>query len=204
MKDIWEYFDISKKPLYDNPALIRRLYVNRQMKERDIANLINCSQSTVRNRVSKFDLSRPWRNEDVLRELYCNKGFSIPKTADVMGVSSSSVQDYIDKFDISTRKANQHQKYASLYSRTDGHEEWKTRDKEVGGEVCMFVHRLLAISEYGIEEVKNMHVHHKNDIPWDNRIENIQLMSPSDHSKHHIDKKINHGNSPWLGRNSNA
>ena len=48
-----------------------------------------------------------------------------------------------------------------------------------------YIHRLLAVSEYGIESVKGKDVHHKNNIPWDNRPENIELMTKEKHGRHH-------------------
>jgi len=47
------------------------------------------------------------------------------------------------------------------------------------------IHRLLAISEFGIEAVKDKVVHHKNRIPWDNRPDNIEIMTTEEHSCHH-------------------
>ena len=49
----------------------------------------------------------------------------------------------------------------------------------------VFVHRLLAVAEYGIDAVNDKHVHHKNGIRWDNRPENIELLSRSEHTKRH-------------------
>lgn len=47
------------------------------------------------------------------------------------------------------------------------------------------VSRLLAISEYGFDEVCGKVVHHKNGIPWDDRPSNIELMTQSEHMSHH-------------------
>lgn len=47
------------------------------------------------------------------------------------------------------------------------------------------LHRLVAVSKYGIEKVKGKQVHHKNGIPWDNRPKNLELMSASDHIELH-------------------
>jgi len=46
-------------------------------------------------------------------------------------------------------------------------------------------HRLLAVAEYGLDEIAGKDIHHKNNIPWDNRPENIKPMSPSEHRSHH-------------------
>ena len=52
------------------------------------------------------------------------------------------------------------------------------------------IHRLVAVAEYGIEAVKEMHVHHDNGVRWDNRVENLKLMTPSDHARHHREEQL--------------
>lgn len=48
-----------------------------------------------------------------------------------------------------------------------------------------FIHKLIAVSEFGFEAVKDMVVHHKNGVPWDNRPSNLELMTHAEHSSHH-------------------
>jgi len=55
----------------------------------------------------------------------------------------------------------------------------------------VYVHRLLAVSEYGFDAVKNKEVHHKNGIKWDNRPENIELLTVEEHRQLEADKKYN-------------
>jgi hypothetical protein len=43
----------------------------------------------------------------------------------------------------------------------------------------------MAMSEYGYDEVKDKVVHHKNDIKWDNRPKNLELMTASEHTTYH-------------------
>lgn len=46
-------------------------------------------------------------------------------------------------------------------------------------------HRLIAVAEYGIDEVVGKHIHHENGIPWDNRPENLTPMAAPDHLSEH-------------------
>jgi len=74
------------------------------------------------------------------------------------------------------------------YMRTEvnnyGHVVWrqKTSNQE---NISVPVHRLLLVAEYGVDAVVGKHVHHKNEIPFDNRIENLELLDPEEHSRHH-------------------
>jgi len=57
------------------------------------------------------------------------------------------------------------------------------------GEVRL--HRLLAVALYGFEAVAGRQVHHANRIPWDNRPENLRLLTPSEHSRlHHTEDDL--------------
>ncbi len=43
----------------------------------------------------------------------------------------------------------------------------------------VYIHDLVAISEYGFEAVINNDVHHLNTISWDNRPSNLELVDDS-------------------------
>lgn len=72
---------------------------------------------------------------------------------------------------------------ALYFIDSEGYETW--RDKYQYKESRVKVHRLVAVAEYGINEVKDRVVHHRNEVPWDNRPGNLQLMTPEDHATHH-------------------
>lgn len=48
-----------------------------------------------------------------------------------------------------------------------------------------YVHRVVAFEHFG-ERVFESHVHHKNGDVWDWCIENLELLTASDHAKHHF------------------
>jgi len=45
------------------------------------------------------------------------------------------------------------------------------------------IHRLVAVAEYGVEAVAGNVVHHKNGVRFDNRPDNLEVLSNADHSR---------------------
>jgi hypothetical protein len=70
-----------------------------------------------------------------------------------------------------------------LHQDEEGYEyfgsKWEGKNEELK------LHRLLAVAEYGFDKVAGKVVHHKNGIPWDNRADNIEVLTRSEHGKIH-------------------
>lgn len=127
-----------------------------------------------------------YRNRDVLEYLYIDEGLSGPEIATIYDVSARTIYNWLEKYDIK----REYRKGVTHYTHPDGYEMWKT---SVRNKVRrMSVHRLLAIAKYGPEKVKDMDVHHKNGIPWDNRPENIEILTHGEHAA--ITNKTRSGN----------
>jgi len=70
-----------------------------------------------------------------------------------------------------------------VVTRTDGYE---MIDRQYDGErVAIPHHRLVAIAWYGFEAVVGKDIHHKNEIKWDNREDNLEPLTKKDHAKLH-------------------
>ncbi|MDL0127054.1 HNH endonuclease [Halobacterium salinarum] len=175
------------------------------MTAAEIGDELGCHENTVlkwlreheieRRTGPKFNHEAPWRDEDTLRELYVEREMTMEEISDELGVSIDGVHRWLTKYDIPTRShaqsgwQNYHANSYSTYTvDTSGYPVWLSNEFGYGGP-HLKVHRLLAVAEYGFEEVSEMVVHHKNGIRWDNRPENLELMTSSEHSKHHYDNK---------------
>lgn len=141
-------------------------------------------------------MDEPHKDEDWLREQYVEQGKSMDQIGREQDVNSGTIWYYIDKHDIERRDRMEAVKDAVRVNRANyhtmpsGHTRWQASFD--GDDEVMYVHRLLAISKYGVEAVMNKDIHHKNGIPWDNRPKNIDLLSPSEHISHHT-----HGRDSW-------
>jgi len=116
--------------------------------------------------------NKPWKDEKRLRELHQDRGLSGAQMAPILGCSSATVLRWLDRFGI----------FTPVEFRTTpdkGYEKWRN------GDSSLYHHRLLAVAEYGFDAVVGKRIHHKNDIPWDNRPENIIPLSRSEHQQEH-------------------
>jgi hypothetical protein len=140
--------------------------------------------------MSDQDTNAPWRNEEILRQKYWDESKSSIQIADELGCGKTTVLNWMKKHNIERRKENK-DKFLSPYTIKRGYEAVDSTIDENSNPVHL--HRLLAVAKYGFEAVKGMDVHHKNRIPWDNRSENIELLSRSEHPSAHAKNK----EAPW-------
>lgn len=58
-----------------------------------------------------------------------------------------------------------------------------------GDRVKVYVHRLVAVAEYGIDQVVDSHVHHESGHGLDNRPGNLTLMTEDEHKRLHANRR---------------
>lgn len=125
----------------------------------------------------------PWRNENRLRKLYAEEGLSSREVANEFGCDKKTVLRWLDKFDIE-KTTPTWERPPNYQTGWDGYTRSKASHK--GKQYTFLIHRLAAVAKYGFSEVAESLVHHKSGIPWDNRVENLELVeSQSKHMTHH-------------------
>lgn len=138
---------------------------------------------------------KPYQDPEKLRELYHGKGLTTREIGDRLGCTGSTVSRYLDKYDIDTRenwkagvekaKHANRKEYVELRQFPSGYMYWSSKEQTESGRVnrIVYVHRLLAIAEYGFDAVCNNDVHHNNGYKFDNRPANIELLDKAEHAR---------------------
>lgn len=199
--------DELEKPWHDE-RVMRELYENRGLTYQEIADAVGCSQSGVygwllrhglHEKVKDVDIpdipdEEPYKDATLMEELYIEKNLGTNVMSALLECANATVLKYLREHDIRVR--TQSEGVRNGYGSTDPVVFYTHPDK---GTECwahsyesnpsfVYVHRLVAIAEYGVERVVENNVHHINEIRWDNRPENLTLMSRGEHTSHHSTK----------------
>lgn len=134
---------------------------------------------------------KPYDDPHLLEKLYWEEGMSMSEMADYFGCSRYPLYERMEKWNIDRKDPGEagreavRVERASYYTNDNGYEVWFSKNPESGEYEAVYVHRLLAVLEYGFDAVREKDVHHENHIPWGNWSENITLMDPDEHIVHH-------------------
>jgi len=200
-------YNISKEEdkLWTDPALLEELYWDKDLSVHEIGERLGCCGTTVSKWMERLDIDRrtpaadkqgPWQDGQTLHNLYHNEGLTTHEIADRLGCAQRTVWVWMDRHGIETKSREEvapenakavRVERASFRTSKDGYERWTQR---VGQETySVGVHRIVAAAEHGFDAVGDRVVHHKNQIPWDNRPENLAVLSDSDHKQLHKSEK---------------
>jgi len=134
--------------------------------------------------VHRYGIEREylWKDEETLRELYVEQQLTTYEIGDKFGVSNTAIGRELKKYGIPRRR-----KLPTYYTDTYGYE--RIHHQYEHNVTPLAVHRLVALADgkLSFEQFANseMNVHHVNGIPWDNRPENLEVMTHEEHSRHH-------------------
>jgi hypothetical protein len=136
---------------------------------------------------------------EMLEALYWQEGLSMRRIADRLDCSEATVRRKMVQYGIDRRGTGYSSKQrerdtkrpARYRTRANGYEAWEG-SLDYDGFSVTFVHQLVLVAE-GEDPHKvysdDWHTHHKNEIKWDNRAENLTLMTASDHLRHHANER---------------
>ena len=174
------------------------------MATAEIAEEAGCSDTSIRTwACDEFGFDRrphttvePWQDPEVLRQLYYDEKMSQGEIAEKYGKDQSTIHHWMEKCEVKSRPSNVTRVLRDpgggfVHADIGGYEQINTgvSREESENTVVYHIHRLCAMAWFGIDAVKGNHVHHKNGIPWDNREENLEVLSESEHRRHHAEKR---------------
>lgn len=191
---------------YTDPEWLRREYHDKERTLYEIADEFDMTATGIAHWMDKHgierrdnrDAQRPegkHTDPEWLRERYHTDGMTLQEVADEAGVSVSQVHKWMDDYGIERRRFDYDRRTGpvsiqSVYGRIgDLPGGWvQIRSKNPTDEKAhdsLYVHQLLAIAEgadpYKVFSGGDYHVHHENRIRWDNRPDNIELLSEEEH-----------------------
>jgi hypothetical protein len=142
-------------------------------------------------------MTEDWKDKETLERMYWEEDMSMGDIGNELGCDSKTVQYWLEKFDLGTRSRSEARtlqemkKPLRLNLNQGGYEIIHDQYGQSRGEKTTHVlhHRLLAAVETPLNELEGKVVHHKNNVPWDNRRANLEVMTFSDHMKHHQDER---------------
>lgn len=189
---------------YKDKEWLESKYQNHTQEE--IADMCGVSRPTITRWMQKHGIETRdgWQQADGkykdrkwLKEKYIDEQRSIADLANECGVAKTTITHWLKKFGIGVRSQSDAAKIrAKRYVHTipDNEKLHPTFYNRRGYEVIkcgvndkhVEHHRLLAtLLVDDLSELDGMHVHHENGVRWDNRLENLGILSVSDHTKEH-------------------
>lgn len=128
------------------------------------------------------DVDERLESESWLCEKYVDQQKSLRQIATVCDCNEETVRSRLLQYGIERRKPHNQRHPPHRIQDANGYERV---DHKVGDKIeHILIHRLVAVSEYGFDNVVGKVVHHKNEHKIDNRPSNLQLMTRSEHNSH--------------------
>lgn len=135
-----------------------------------------------------------------LIRVYDHQNFSISETARHFNISEREVIKVLSER--GRYPPSNYKNYAAYTVDRRGYPVWRTSYRDESIEVR--VHQLLAISEgadpHKVFSKGEYHVHHTNEVPWDNRPDNTEFLSREEHMRIHAKRRSERGLAPETPR----
>jgi len=201
---------MTDTPWRDKDVLYE-MYWNQELDQSQIAEKLGCSRTTIKKWFNKHNLNTrsqsdvvelahekkggdsPWRDKEILEDMYYNQRMSLSEIASELGCGDEDVRRWMEKYDLDRRSLSESHKVLTpvFYTSTDGYEISCSSNAMEENPDEARIHRLVAVAEHGFDAVAGNIVHHKNGIKWDNREQNLSVMSQSEHTALHQEQKYN-------------
>jgi len=181
---------MSENKPYRDKEWLREKYYGENMTLREMADLADCGQTTIITWMDKHNIERrdfggyeknaPYKDKDTLQELYHEKRMSVRQVADELDTNQGCIQYWLRNHEIERRGRleKQIESPPSMFTSKQGYEMFSPDE-----DIVMVHHIVALLKDYDPDKVfsPDYHVHHETNIPWDNRPENLEIMTHSEH-----------------------
>ena len=200
----------SKK--YHDESWLREKYHGEELTLREIGDLCGVTGTTISDWMKRHGIERRDRRQaqrangrhterEWLAEQYHGKGRSLKDMAKDCDVNPVTIMNWMERHEIPRREATHHKHVspASYHALERGYVRMSSKCD--GENKYVFVHQLVAIANgsdpHKVFSKGEYQCHHKNGVRWDNRPENIELLSEKDHADEHWPKRVRTPTGEW-------
>jgi len=200
---------ISPKALNATDEDLWRLYWDEGLSVIELADELDTSESWVVREMEKRSIPREtpdqekgteWKDAERLERLYWDEGLTLEEIGNELGCSASTVAGWMERFNIDREKIPEEKPPLHRWNR-QGYEEVKT--KVDGTSYSVRIHRLIAVAHGMLEPSEfresEIHIHHKNGVRWDNRPDNLERKTKSEHHTHHYKERETNDKGRFIG-----
>lgn len=133
-------------------------------------------------------LGTPYRDRRVLSELYYGRYQTLEGVAERLDCSPSTVRNWMDKAGLKRRDGRFRRRERATFCHAPGGYEMWVAHEPPRSTSAVYVHGLAVIADgadpYEVFSDEGL-VHHRNCQPFDNRPENLEVLSATQHSRTH-------------------
>lgn len=133
---------------------------------------------------------KKYKNKSWLRRQYVESRKTTYEIAETCGVTATTIQNWLDRHSIDKRNRSDCQiknrkEAPTMTIDGDGYERFFVHNG--GKRRVVYVHQLTAIANGAdpSDIFDGYDVHHRNEVPWDNRAENLEVLTHGNHRKIH-------------------
>lgn len=185
----------EKDSLYRDEDWLRENYIDLEKTVEEMAEEVDVSRTAITHWMDEYGIKRRLksgnreyavpRDGETLEEMYEKLG-TTEEMAKELGVDRRAVEKVMDEEGLGKIGGSGHiDGKVTTFIDSGGYEKIYFHQKDSKRGMCLSMHRIVAIGKYGLESVDGMDIHHKNEVPWDNRPSNLEPKTPEDHSRHH-------------------